>query len=120
MKTAIKELKKIYNTDYKDLSSFAEKARLLQSIWRVEKGFKFEKYGNFLKEDFAKETGSNFLSKNIFGIVKTEVKNKYIDGKVIKEPRIWNNLLSILDYRRNAHTQGRSYRFCKWYALDPV
>ncbi len=94
MKTAIKELKKIYNTEYKDLSSFAEKARLLQSIWRVEKGFKFEKYGNFLKEDFAKETGSNFLSKNIFGIVKTEVKNKHTDGKVIKEPRIWNNLLS--------------------------
>ncbi len=76
------------------MSSFAEKARLLQSIWRVEKGFKFEKYGNFLKEDFAKETGSDFLSKNIFGIIKTEVKNKHIDGKVIKEPRIWNNLLS--------------------------
>lgn len=47
-----------------------------------------------MKLDFAKETGAIFLTNGIFEIVKFEVKNKHIDGKVIKEPRIWNNLLS--------------------------
>jgi len=90
----MKELKKKFHIDYKDSSLFAEKARLLQSIWRTEKNYEYEKYGNFLKESFARKTGANFLTKNIFRIVKAEVKNKHIDGKVIKEPRIWNNLLS--------------------------
>lgn len=90
-----KELRKKYETDYKnEKSDFASNARLLQSIWRTEKGFEFEKYGNFLKLDFAKETGANFLTNGILEIVQFEVDNKHIDGKVIKEPRIWNNLLS--------------------------
>jgi len=89
-----KELRKKYKTDYYDKTDFASNARLLQSIWRTEKGYEFDKYGNFLKQDFAKETGANFLTKGIFEIVKFEVENKHIDGKVIQEPRIWNNLLS--------------------------
>jgi hypothetical protein len=89
-----KELRKKYKTDYYDKTDFASNARLLQSIWRTENGFEFEKYGNFLKLDFAKETGANFLTNGIFKIVKFEVENKHIDGKVIQEPRIWNNLLS--------------------------
>jgi hypothetical protein len=89
-----KELRKQFETDYSDNSEFSSNARLLQSIWRVEKGYDFEKYGNFLKEDFSKKIGANFLTENIFDIVKTEVKNKHIDRKMIKEPRIWNNLLS--------------------------
>ena len=89
-----KELRKKYETDYYDKTDFASNARLLQSIWRAENGFEFEKYGNFLKLDFAKETGANFLTNGIFEIVKLEVKNKHIDRKVIQEPRIWNNLLS--------------------------
>jgi len=90
----LKELKEKFHTNYKDSSSFAEKARLLQSIWRTEKGYEFEKYGNFLQEDFAKQTGANFLSKTIFEFVKNEVKTKHEKEKVIQEPRIWNNLLS--------------------------
>jgi len=89
-----KELRKKYETDYYDKTDFTSNARLLQSIWRTENGFEFDKYGNFLKLDFAKETGANFLTSGIFEIVKFEVNNKYIDGKVIQEPRIWNNLLS--------------------------
>ncbi len=89
-----KELRNKYKTDYNDRTDFASCARLLQSIWRTEKGFEYEKYGNFLKPDFAKRTGANFLTKGIFEIVKQEVQNKHVDGKVIKEPRIWNNLLS--------------------------
>ena len=89
-----KELRIKYHTDYSDKSQFASNARLLQSIWREEKGYKFIKYGNFLEEEFAKQSGKNFLTKEIFEIVKEEVKNKHIEGKVISEPRIWNNLLS--------------------------
>jgi len=89
-----KKLREKYNTDYYDKTEFASKARLLQSIWRVEKGYDFEKYGNYLKLDFAKRTGVNFLTKRIFENVKYEIANKHIEGKLIKEPRIWNNLLS--------------------------
>jgi len=83
-----------YNTNYSGDNVFASKARLLQSIWRKEKGYNFEKYGNFLNLDFAKKSGANFLTKGINEIVEYEVKNKSKDRKVIKEPRIWNNLLS--------------------------
>lgn len=89
-----KELRIKYHTDYSDQSDFSAKARLLQSIWRTEKGFEFEKYGNFLPIDFAKRTGANYLTDSIFEIVKGEVKNAKKEGKVISEPRIWNNLLS--------------------------
>jgi len=89
-----KELRKKYETDYYDKTDFASNARLLQSIWRTEKKYDFEKYGNFLTLDFAKEKGANFLTNGIFEIVKYEVENKHIDRKVIQEPRIWNNLLS--------------------------
>ena len=89
-----KQLRIKYHTDYLDQSDFSSKARLLQSIWRTEKGFDFEKYGNFLKVDFAKQTGANYLTDSIFKIVKNEVENAKTQGKVISEPRIWNNLLS--------------------------
>lgn len=89
-----KELRIKYHTDYADQSEFSSKARLLQSIWRTEKGFDFEKYGNFIPIDFAKETGANYLTDSVFEIVKDEVKNAKNVGKVISEPRIWNNLLS--------------------------
>lgn len=89
-----KTLKDKYYTNYHDKSEFASSARLLQSIWRTEKGYDYEKYGNFLKLDFAENTGANFLTESIFEIVKQEVRDKHKHGKVIKEPRIWNNLLS--------------------------
>jgi hypothetical protein len=89
-----KELRIKYKTDYNDRTDFASNTRLLQSIWRTKKGFEYEKYGNFLKLYFAKETGANYLTKGIFEIVKHEVENAKNQGKVISEPRIWNNLLS--------------------------
>lgn len=89
-----KHLRLKYHTDYADLSEFSAKARLLQSIWREEKGFDFENYGNFLKVNFAKNSDKNFLTKTIFEIVKFEVENAKKHGKVISEPRIWSNLLS--------------------------
>lgn len=96
MQKPTKELRVKYHTDYADTHAFSSNARLLQSIWRTEKKYAHVKLkcGNFLEEDFARGSGANFLSKKIFEIIKEEVKNKKIEGKVIKEPRIWNNLLS--------------------------
>lgn len=98
-----KHLRVKFATDYHDRSSFASKARLLQSIWRTEKGYELEEkekgkrkevYGNYLRLDFAKESGANFLTPEIFELMKHEIANKHHDRKVIQEPRIWNNLLS--------------------------
>ena len=98
-----KHLRKKYKTDYYERSAFASKARLLQSIWRSEKGYELEEkvkgkrkgvYGNYLRLDFAKQSGANFLTKEIFELVKHEIANKHLERKVIQEPRIWNNLLS--------------------------
>lgn len=89
-----KKLREKYRTNYYDKTDFASSARLLQSIWRTDMGYEYDKYGNFLKVDFAVESGANFLTPGIFEIVKFEVENKHKEGKVIKEPRIWNNLLS--------------------------
>lgn len=61
-----------FKTNYYDRSSFASKTRLLQSIWRTEKGYELEEekvYGNFLNLDFAKESGANFLTKEIFELM---------------------------------------------------
>jgi hypothetical protein len=89
-----KKLRIKYHTDYSNDNVFASKARLLQSIWRTERGYEFEKYGNYLRRDFAKNTGKNFLTERIWELVKKEVANKSKNKKVIQEPRIWNNLLS--------------------------
>lgn len=72
---------------------FAAKARLLQSIWREDKGLDYnidKKYGNYLTDTDAK-LKKNFFTKGIGELVTEEIKNK---EKVIGQPRIWNNLLS--------------------------
>jgi hypothetical protein len=83
-----KQLRIKYHTDFADLSNFASKVRFLQSIWRTEKGFEFEKYGNFLKLNLAKQTGANYLTKPIFEIVKYEIENANKQGKVMSESGI--------------------------------
>ena len=88
------KLKKKFHTDYSDKSEFAAKARLLQSIWREEKGLTHEKFGNYLRENDFNNIGKNFLTPDIFEIVKREIANKKKSRKVIQEPRIWTNLLS--------------------------
>ncbi|OCW92361.1 hypothetical protein A9168_16420 [Macellibacteroides sp. HH-ZS] len=91
-----KELKEKFHTNYSDTTKFASKARLLQSIWRTEKGFEYdeEKLGNYLIEKNAINNGENFLTKKIFELVKNVVNNNSDKKKVIQEPRIWTNLLS--------------------------
>jgi len=98
-----KQLLQRYKVDIKSDTVFASHARLTQSLWREEKGLPIGTYcprdkeaevelGNLLPIDFAKSERSNFLTQGIGELVKSEVNNS--EGKVILEPRIWNNLLS--------------------------
>jgi hypothetical protein len=93
-------LLKRYMVKIESDTTFRSHARLLQSIWREEKGYPIGEYarqglkatvGNLLDESFAKSSKANFLTSHIGGIVEKEVSDK---NKLIREPRIWNNLLS--------------------------
>jgi hypothetical protein len=82
-----------------DISDFQRKARLLQSLWRTEKGydcglFQGRKLGNLLPMPWARDTLNNYLSDTIKQVVKREVFNSSADGKLYGKPRIFNNLLS--------------------------
>ncbi len=89
-----------YEVNIKSDTAFRSNARLLQSIWREEKGYPMGEYthqgvkepvGNLLDESFAKSSKANFITDYIGDIVEEEIANK---DKLIREPRIWNNLLS--------------------------
>jgi len=85
-----------FNTDYHRDTDFAAYARLIQSKWRVRKGYSGSKneLGNFLDVDFARSTKSNFLTENIRQLVTQEIEKAKKNRGIISEPRIWNNLLS--------------------------
>lgn len=87
----LKQLLDRYNVYVANDSVFASRTRLLQSIWREEKGYPFEEYGNQLPVEFAKSSLSNYLTEKISKLVEEELQNK---EKMIGKPRIWNNLLS--------------------------
>ena len=89
-----KEERVKFNVDYKKDTVFSAHARLLQSKWRVKKGFPEGKLGNFLDIDFAMKTKANFLTDNIRKLVANEIANAKNNKGLISEPRIWNNLLS--------------------------
>ncbi|HML75228.1 MAG TPA: hypothetical protein PKB02_12125 [Anaerohalosphaeraceae bacterium] len=82
-----------------DISEFQRKARILQSLWRTEKGyepglFRGRPLGNLLPMPWARETLNNYLSDTIKNVVKKEVLNQSNKGKLYGKPRIFNNLLS--------------------------
>ena len=82
-----------------DISDFQRKARILQSMWREEKGyeigeFRERKIGNYLPMPWAKETLNNYLSDTIRKVVIGELQNSKDNGKLYGKPRIYNNLLS--------------------------
>lgn len=89
-----------YKAVYEKDTDFTAYARLLQSKWREEKGYpigksalfdkngKFKRYGNpygnFVEYEFAKNNGSNFLTKKIWNIAKNEMKEANIENKKLK------------------------------------
>lgn len=87
-----------------DSSPFQRRARLLQSIWRAEKGYeaglhgKGEKarlLGSRLPMPWAQQTLANFLTPTIQNVVRSEVLDpKRSRGKLYGKPRIFNDLLS--------------------------
>lgn len=83
-----------------DTSVFQRKARILQSLWRVEKGypagtFQGRTLGSTLEMPWAKETLANYLDEKIRQVIQSEVLNaEQSKGKLYGKPRIFNNLLS--------------------------
>lgn len=81
---------------------FKAVARLLQSLWRQDKGFpigthktptgKRRKLGSRLEASSAK-SGNNFITPEIANLAKREVVYREI-GAMIVEERFWTNLLS--------------------------
>lgn len=95
---SIKELDK-YEVNYKPDTNFASNARLLQSKWRVKKGYPKNNiiksnYGNFVETEFAKDNKVNYLTNNIKKLVTEKISEIRSLGGLVGEPRIWNNLLS--------------------------
>ena len=96
-----KNLLQDYHVEYEYDSVFSSRARLLQSIWRVEHlqleemgaSEKGNYFGNYLPIEIAKQKGLNFLNETILKTVQDTIQNKEA-GSLIMEPRIWNNMLS--------------------------
>ena len=87
-----------------DLSIFQRRARVLQSLWRQERGFGCGEHhgskgarplGSRLPMPWAYETLANFLTEPIREVVRAEVMDeKASEGKLYGKPRIFNDLLS--------------------------
>jgi len=86
-----------------DASEFQQRARVLQSLWREEQGYRCGEHqgskgtrllGSRLMPEDAK-TLKNYLTETIRGVVEDEVCNiKASEGKLFGKPRIFNDLLS--------------------------
>lgn len=83
-----------FSAYYKPDTDFAAFGRLLQSKWRESKNFPIGERGNYLQTDFAKTSKANYLTDKIKTLVQYEVYRAKVEGKLISEPRIWDNLLS--------------------------
>ena len=84
------ELLRKFNVYHKSDTAFQANARLLQSIWREEKGYQSGRLGNYLSDSDA-DLKRNYPTEKIGELVEAELQNK---EKMIGQPRIWNNLLS--------------------------
>ena len=83
-----------------DTATFQRKARVLQSLWRIEMGFPAGKHrgrvlGSRLAMPWARDTLSNFLTDEIRQVVREEVLDPARrKGKLYRKPRLFDNLLS--------------------------
>jgi len=100
MNNLLKMAKKYHAHECVDKSEFQRKARILQAIWRKEKGYPVSRkgervYGARLEMPWAEETLSNYMSDVAKAAVHKEVLSPERDkGKLYSKPRIFNNLLS--------------------------
>jgi hypothetical protein len=87
-----------------DKTVFQRRARVLQSLWREERGYKCGAHhargtvrplGSRLEMPWAQETLANFVTERIREVVRLEVlDSKRSRGKLFGRPRIFDNLLS--------------------------
>jgi len=87
-----------------DKGSFQRRARILQSMWREERGYPMGEHrtrdrvrplGSRLAMPWAEETLSNYLTENVREVVRQEVLDPNKSrGKLYGRPRIFNDLLS--------------------------
>lgn len=85
-------------------SPFQRRARILQSMWRVEQGFAMGEHsgpkgkrplGSRLAMPWAEATLANFISGTVRQVVRNEVLNREKSrGKFFARPRLYNDLLS--------------------------
>jgi hypothetical protein len=81
-------------------NDFQRRARLLQALWREEKGYPVglhndQPLGSRLAMPFAEETLDNYLTEAIREVVYVEVQGHPQDaGQLYARPRIFNDLLS--------------------------
>lgn len=82
-----------------DVSAFQRRARVLQSIWRQERGFEPGVHagaplGSRLQMPEAQERLLNYITPAVREVVKREVLGPAAAGKLYGKPRIFNDLLS--------------------------
>lgn len=96
-----------------DADDFQRRARILQSMWRRDRGYEAASYrgkvrGNRLEMPFAREELTNYLDEVTREVVRREVlDDEKSRGKLYGKPRIFNNLLSSqpLCFNLFAHLQ---------------
>ncbi len=83
-----------------DTMPFQRRARLLQAMWREERGLPVgtmagKQRGALIEMPFAKDRLAAFLTPTVQAVVRREVLDpRRSKGKVFGRPRIFNNLLS--------------------------
>ncbi len=96
--------KRYYVLEGVDKSDFRRRARILQSIWRTERGYDIGVHsdrllGSRLVMPWAEETLANYLTDAIREVVRKEVMDRQkSQGKLFARPRIFNDLLSTRLY----------------------
>jgi hypothetical protein len=100
----LNELVRKLNVQAKDNVTFQRPLRVLQALWREERGYPMgtsddadtgRPLGSRLPEDWAEQTLAAFLDERIREVVRHEIQNKKCRAsRLFKTPRIYNNLLS--------------------------
>lgn len=97
---SLEELLRAHHVFVPGDDTFQRKARLLQALWRTERGLPMgakasgEPLGSRLPPAFAKESLANFLTEGARRAVREEMKDELGSGKLIEEERLYANLLS--------------------------
>jgi hypothetical protein len=95
---------KLFALEAIDKAPFQRRARMLQSLWRTERGYacgehiargKSRPLGSRLAMPWARDELANFMTERVREVVRSEVLDPHrSNGKLFGKPRIFNDLLS--------------------------